>query len=279
MIDKPAGPTSHDVVAMARRALGTRAIGHAGTLDPFATGLLILLVGGATRLARFVERHRKGYHAEAVLGVVTDTDDRTGRVVEERTPPSWPSREEVATALAGLTGSYPQRPPAYSARRVAGRRGYQLARAGRAVELPPTEVTVTRIELLGYAPPTVRFRAEVSAGTYIRSLVRDLGERLGTGAHATALRREWIGPFRVEEAVSPLSVTRDTVLLSPLALVTGLPARELDHDEVRAVRHGRIIPPGAAEGNEAALVAEGRLVAVAERVSAGWHPRVVLEPA
>lgn len=265
------------MVAAVRRSLGTRAVGHAGTLDPFATGLLVVLVGGATRLARFVERHGKGYLAEATLGAVTDTDDGTGRVIEQRTPDAWPGRAEVERALAALVGTYPQRPPAYSARRMGGRRAYDLARAGRVVELPAVEVTVTRVDLVGYEPPKVAFRATVSAGTYIRALARDLGARLGTGGHCSALRREWIGPFRVEDALVPGAVTRETVLLPPLALVPGLPVRTLQAHEAAAVRHGRVVTAAPGKEPEAALVSDGRLLAVGERVTDGWQPRVVLE--
>jgi len=280
LIDKPAGPTSHDVVARVRRALGTRAVGHAGTLDPFATGLLVLLIGGATRLARFVERLPKGYLAEATLGAATDTDDGTGHVTARRPLDPWPGESEIRVALASLVGTQPQRPPAYSARRVEGRRGYELARSGAAVALPPREVTVYGIELLQWIPPVVQLRATVSAGTYVRALARDLGERLGTVAHCSALRREWIGPFRTEAALAPDQVTAHTPLLSPLELLAGMPHQVLDPDGAIAVRHGRSLPaePEPLEG-EVALVYEGRLLAVAQRVEQRWQPRVVLEPA
>jgi tRNA pseudouridine55 synthase len=267
------------VVDRVRRALGLRAVGHAGTLDPFATGLLIVLVGRATRLARFVERRPKGYLAEAVLGIATDTDDGTGAVIESRAARSWPDEPTVRGALESFRGIRPQRPPAYSARRVEGQRGYRLARAGQAVDLPPRDVTVHRIELLAWEPPVVRFRAEVSAGTYVRALARDLGAALGTVAHCRALRREWIGPFRVEDAIPPDALTALTPLLPPLRLVPDLPRVELDAAGARAAGQGRLIPAEGPAGPEAALVHDGRLIAVAEPVSAGWQPRVVLEPA
>ena len=143
------------MVTRVRRTLRTRAVGHAGTLDPFATGLLVVLVGRATRLARFVERQAKGYLAEAVLGVTTDTDDLTGAVQEREEPVAWPSLDEVREVLVGLSGTYLQRPPAYSARRVAGRRGYELARAGQEVALPATPVTVYGIEFVRPPQTTV----------------------------------------------------------------------------------------------------------------------------
>jgi tRNA pseudouridine55 synthase len=260
-----------------RRVLRERSVGHAGTLDPFATGLLVVLVGRATRLARYVERQAKGYLAEAVLGVATDTDDATGAVVRrpDQARP-LPPEEEIRAALATLVGRYPQRPPAYSARRVAGERAYRLARRGEPVDLPATEVTVHALEAVEWAAPVLRFRAVVSAGTYIRALARDLGERLGVGAHLAGLRREWIGPLRVEQAHRLETIDAGTPLLPPLDLVAHLPRVELGAEELEAVSHGRSVVRDFATG-EAALVREGRLVAVAEAIPAGWQPRVVLE--
>lgn len=259
--------------------LRERGVGHAGTLDPFATGLLVVLVGRATRLARYVERQRKGYLADAVLGVSTETDDRTGTVTATRDPTlPLPSEAEVRAALGALVGRYPQRPPAYSARRVAGERAYRLARRGEAVDLPATEVTVDTLDLVSWTPPVLRFRASVSAGTYVRALARDLGEQLGVGAHLSALRREWIGPLRAEDAIPLEALGPETPLLPPLDLLAQLPRVELSAEDLAAVRHGRVVPRPEAV-NEAALVWEGRLVAVAEGAPGGWHPRVVLEPA
>ncbi len=266
-------------MAQVRRAFGTRAVGHAGTLDPFATGLLVLLVGPATRLARFVEGHRKGYVAQVTLGRSTTTDDRTGDTVGTGPAGVWPEESEVRQALADLTGTYAQRPPAYSARRVGGRRGYELARAGVAAEPPAREVTVYALELQAYNPPEVRLRAEVSPGTYIRAIARDLGARLGTLGHCRELRREWIGPFRVEQAIAPERVARDTTLLAPLELLSGMPTVELDDDAARAAGHGRAVAASGGGAGPVALARAGRLVAVAERCDAGWHPRVVLETA
>lgn len=266
-------------MARVRRVLKERSVGHAGTLDPFATGLLVVLVGPATRLARYVERQHKGYFAEAVLGVVTDTDDGTGTVVRRRDPAlPLPSEEEIRGALATLVGRYAQRPPAYSARRVGGERAYRLARRGEAVELPATEVTVLALDFAGWSPPVLRFRAVVSAGTYVRALARDLGDRLGVGAHLSGLRREWIGPLRVEDARPLETITADTALVPALDLVAHLPRVAVDAAELAAIRHGRLVPRAEAAG-EVALVSEGRLVAVAEAVPAGWQPRVVLEAA
>lgn len=267
------------MVARVRRALGVSAVGHAGTLDPFATGLLVLLIGRATRLARFVERLPKGYRTVVRLGQATDTDDATGRVVVEKPLDPWPAEAEVRAGLESLVGTRAQRPPAYSARRVQGRRGYELARAGQAVELPARDITVYRIELIRYQPPRLEFSATVSAGTYIRALARDLGPLLGTAAHCTGLRREWIGPFQASEAAAPDAVGPGTPLLSPLRLVEGLQQVRLGPGQAEQVGRGRSIPAEAGRGGEAALVWQDRLVAVAERIGEQWQPRIVLEPA
>lgn len=252
-------------------------MGHAGTLDPFATGLLLLLVGRATRLARFLERYPKAYRATAVLGTATDTDDLTGTVVQSAPPAVWPDRPEVDRVAAGCVGRQLQRPPAYSARRVEGRRAYRLARAGEAVELPATPVEIFGLTVLDWSPPTLEFAAEVSSGTYIRSLGRDLGLALGSVGHLTALRRTGIGPHRVEDAV-PLDRLDPGAIRPAVDLLPDLPAVDLAPDEARAVGFGQPVPRPDAEGL-CRLVAEGRLAAVAEGGPDGWQPRVVLEPA
>lgn len=272
-MDKPAGITSHDAVVRARRALGTRAVGHTGTLDPFATGLLVLLAGRATRLARFVEQQRKTYLATARLGWSTSTDDRTGEPLGEPVA-ALPEEPQIRGALDALQGSQEQRPPAFSAKKVAGERSYRRARRGEAVELAPVAVEVYRVELLSWEAPDLVFRAEVSPGTYLRALARDLGDRLGTGAHLTALRREAIGSLRVEEAV-PLDRVGPGALLPAAAVLRDLPALELDADERAAVRHGRALRREAPAG-DIALLWEGNLVAVARSEDACLRPAVVL---
>ncbi len=279
LIDKPAGPTSHDVVARVRRAFQTRAVGHAGTLDPFATGLLVVLIGRATRLARFVERQVKRYRAEVTIGVATDTDDSTGTVIAELSPAPWPGEAAIREALRSLEGTFPQRPPAYSARKVGGQRAYAIARAGGEPVLEARDVTVHSIRLLEWSQPVATIEALVSAGTYVRALARDLGERLGSVAHCSALRRDAIGAFEAVDAVPLDALTGREALLSPLELLGGMPRIELAADEVGAVCHGRAVRADAENGAEAALVAEGRLIAIAEGVDGGWHPRVVLEAA
>lgn len=252
-------------------------MGHTGTLDPFATGLLIVVVGSATRLARFVEASEKTYLATARLGVTTATDDLTGAVTA--TSDRSVGDAELSEAVAEFAGAQQQRPPAYSARHVGGERSYRLARRGVEVELPESAVIVHAIELVGRDGDLALIRATVSAGTYIRAIARDLGERLGTGAHLVALRRERIGEFSVDDA-SPLdTIGPATPLLAPRRLVPRLPVHELDEEAGRAVRHGRALPAGAHETGMVSLVQGDRLVAIAE-AEAGWlRPRVVLETA
>lgn len=276
-MDKPAGMTSHDVVQRVRRVLGTRAAGHTGTLDPFATGLLIVLVGRATRLARFVEQERKTYLATARLGVQTDTDDLTGRAVGSASEEPV-SEDRVREVLSRFEGEQLQRPPQFSAKRVAGERSHRKARRGEPVDLPEVRVTVHQIELLAYRAPEVTFRAVVSAGTYIRALARDLGMKLGVGGHLTSLRREAIGCLRVEQAVSLEALTPSAVL-PPRSVLGNLPAVDLDEAGRIAVAHGRSVrgAVGQEGSGVVALVAGGKLVAVA-RSEDGWiHPTVVLE--
>ncbi|MFL5449684.1 MAG: tRNA pseudouridine(55) synthase TruB, partial [Gemmatimonadales bacterium] len=213
-MDKPVGPTSHDVVHRVRRALQTRAAGHTGTLDPFASGLLVVLVGRATRLARFVEGQPKRYLATARLGIQTATDDLTGDVIAHFPHPESVSEVRLREELATFLGQHPQRPPAFSAKRVAGERSYRRARRGELMELAEVPVTVHDIELVEYRPPDLCFRAVVGPGTYVRALARDLGNQLGVGAHLTALRREAIGSLVVEDAV-PLEQLGPAALLSP----------------------------------------------------------------
>jgi tRNA pseudouridine55 synthase len=279
-VDKPVGPTSHDVVHRVRRALKTRAAGHTGTLDPFASGLLVVLVGGATRLARFVEGQPKRYLATARLGIQTATDDLTGEIVarfpNSESVPEVRVREELATFL----GQHPQRPPAFSAKWVAGERSYRKARRGEPVELAEVPVMVHDIELVDYSPPDLRFRAVVGSGTYIRALARDLGHQLGVGAHLTALRREAIGSLVVEDAV-PLEQLGPAAVLSPQSVLRDLPSVDLDETARNAVVHGRAVRDSGevgkrGSGEAVALLQSGELLGVA-RAEDGWlRPTVVL---
>ena len=270
--------TSHDVVAIARRQLGIRAIGHTGTLDPFATGLLVLVVGAATRLARFVSGRAKTYRAEARLGFATSTDDFTGEPLGEPWSGSWPSESAVVGALENLVGTVRQRPPNFSAKLVDGVRSYRLARQGAAVALAEVEVTIASLRLRSYRPPLVEFDADVGAGTYLRSIARDLGQGLGVGAHLTGLRRERVGGFAVSDAVPLDQVAPGIAMVPVLQLVDDLPRVEVSPGEVVAVRHGR--PIGTAEGEApVALVEGGDLIAIAEPKAGRWQPVVVLNGA
>ncbi len=258
----PKGPTSHDVVDIVRRAVGTDRVGHLGTLDPFAAGLLVIVVGRATRLAPFAAGWAKVYDGVMRLGVTTATDDATGATVA--TSETWRGvdRARVDATLAAFRGAYDQRPPAYSAVKVAGERAYRRARRGASVVLRPRRVEVTELELESFAPPDVGFRATVSGGTW---------------AHLATLRRTRVGPFRLAEAVAPDAVTA-SALRDPAELVRDLPAAELDDAGRAAVLHGRAVPApsGMRDGGSVALFADGRLVAIAEQVGDVLKPRVVV---
>lgn len=279
LIDKPAGWTSHDVVAVVRRQVGTRAVGHTGTLDPFATGLLVVVVGRATRLARFAEGLEKRYRARIRFGAATDTDDATGTVVERRDVTDWPDRAAMTAAAVALSGVQWQRPPAYSAKHVAGERSYQLARRGEAVDLAPVQVDILSLALGDWTPPDLWLEATVGKGTYLRALARDLGANVGIPAHCAELRRLAVGPFSVEDAVAPDRVDLDR-LLSPAALLPAMPVEVIDPAAVREVGFGRRVAQQVVSDQRGALVAgDGRLVAVAEGCNGLWQPIVVLEPA
>ena len=249
VVDKPPGPTSHDVVAAVRRTCGIRKIGHTGTLDPLATGVLPLVVGRATRLARFMASADKAYDATIRLGVTSDTFDAAGRTdVVDREPlgrcASRVSRSDIEAALEPLRGSYLQTPPPFSAKKVAGVRAYQHARRGTPVVLEPVPVTVHRLEILEYADACLSLQVECSAGFYIRSLADTLGRQLGCGGRLDALRRVRSGTYTLADA-APLEVivrSPDAVrsrLLPMRDLLGSLPAFVLDGRGVQDVTHGR----------------------------------------
>src|SRR5262245_35406014 len=197
-IDKPAGLTSRDVVSRVQRLVRPQKVGHAGTLDPLATGVLVVAVGPATRLVEYVQRMPKTYQGTFLLGRTSDTEDVEGEVVELDSPPV-PTRAEIDAALPRFIGTIEQRPPAYSALKVAGRRAHKLARRGEAVELAPRPVEIHAIELLRYEYPEMELRIDCGSGTYVRSLGRDVAEAVDTGAVMAALRRLAIGPFQAAE--------------------------------------------------------------------------------
>lgn len=279
-VDKPEGPTSHDVVAAARRALGLRRIGHTGTLDPFASGLLLLCVGPATRLAEYLTGLSKRYEAVARLGARTDTLDATGEVVD--TDDGWRelSEDAVRSAFEAERGTRLQQPPAYSAKRIGGRRAYDLARAGEAVLPEPVEVTIHDLEVTGIEGADVRFSMGCSSGTYVRAVARDAGDRLGVGAHLTALRRTGIGTFSVEGALPPARLEDAAAvagaLVSPLAALGHLPVVEIGAADTARVRNGQAVRGGGGAGaGVVALASEGELVAIAEAAGESLRPRKV----
>ncbi len=286
-VDKPAGISSHDIVAVVRRAARTRRVGHAGTLDPFATGLLVLAVGSCTRLLPYIVGEPKVYEARIRFGAETDTDDATGTPTRTAPPPA---AEVLADAMhpvrlaaeSQLTGLLQQVPPAYSAKHVDGQRAYDLARRGERVMLPPVPVHVHRWEWLGAGDGDLVTRISCGGGTYIRALARDLGRALGSAAHCATLRRLASGPAQVDRAVpvpalEPGSIADGRVpLLSPLAALGDLAHQPLDHAQCADLRHGRRVRATIA-GERAALLLDGHVVSIADRVDGDrWQPRLVL---
>jgi tRNA pseudouridine55 synthase len=263
IIDKPAGMTSHDVVAFVRKTIGERRVGHTGTLDPFATGVLVVLVGRATRLAQFLSGAEKEYEAVIRLGYATDTGDVTGQraaaktngfTAETQRTQSF-RREEIESALAALRGEIEQTPPMYSAKKIAGQKLYELARRGEEVERRAVRVTVREFDALPIDGSLLKpnndgtgdlcVRVVCSAGTYVRTLAESVGERLGVGAHLSELRRTRAGRFRIADAITldrlnevAQSGSIEQVLLSPDAALAHLPFLNLDADDARRVRHG-----------------------------------------
>jgi tRNA pseudouridine55 synthase len=290
VIDKPVGPTSHDVVARMRRVLGERRIGHTGTLDPNASGVLPLVVGRATRLAKFLSGGRKRYEAIVRLGVATTTYDGEGAQVGERWSGPLPPRVEVDSALDAFRGTFLQQPPVYSAKKIDGERSYVSARQGAAVAPAPVTVTVDRLEIADMAGNDLTLHVDCSAGFYVRSLAHDLGRRLGTGAHLSALRRTASGTLTFDDAI-PLEFaerSREDALGALLPLEAMLPqfsAVVLTDEGLLRALHGRNIGAGeVASGSVHAtgpirLVDQlGQLVGIAEPTPADGvlHPSVVL---
>ena len=290
LVDKPEGPTSHDVVQVARRALGTRRVGHTGTLDPFASGLLILCVGRATRLVEYFHHLPKTYEAGVVFGEARDTDDRTGTVTSRGELGPELDAARLEGALAASRGESDQRPPDFSARRKDGRRAHEAARAGEPLALESRPIEVRAARLLDWSPPVARVAYEVSTGTYIRALARDLGAGLGCPAHLGTLRRTRIGPFGGAEASATTDIAWDASgALSPLVALAWLPARELTAEERTAVGYGQAIATGdvappatAVAGLEPAelpvvLHASGELIAVGRRADGAIRPEKVFD--
>lgn len=278
LVDKPAGVTSHDVVLAARRAFGERRIGHAGTLDSFATGLLVLLLGRATRLLPHLDGVPKEYRATIAFGRETDTDDLAGQTVREAPAPG---REDVEAAVSALTGMLQQVPPAYSAKRVQGRRAYEAARAGDLLELAPATVQVFRWLDLRWDGDALTATILCGGGTYIRALARDLGRLTESAAHLSALRRTRSGLFRVDDAVTLEQLRSGAATLRPtLDALPHLPRVVLEDRDAERVLRGMAVPRDIAleESASAALVdaRSGALLAFAQSDGVNWQPRVVM---
>lgn len=271
LIDKPKGITSHDAVSEVRRALGTKKVGHAGTLDPMATGLLVMGVGRATRFLRFLGSLPKTYEATMRLGVETTTLDADGDVV--RTAAVDVRDDDLARAVEDLVGESMQRPPAYSAVKVGGRKLYEAARRGEALEAEPRPIRVDRSEIAARRGDDVDLIVTCSGGTYVRVLVADVGATLGCGAHLTSLRRTAIGPFDVGSATPP----DDPGPPLPIArAVEHLPAVTLDEQEAVAAGHGRVLAPAAIEGPYAVFDPAGELIGVYEDDGPRSKPLVIV---
>lgn len=271
VIDKPTGCTSHDVVDQVRRALGTRKVGHAGTLDPDATGVLVLGVGRGTKLLQFVTGADKTYTGEVVFGVETSTLDAAGEVVATHEMSVEP--DAVQAAAATFVGAIEQIPPMVSAVKIDGKRLHELAREGKEVERAPRPVTVHRFDVAPTDDPLVyRVEVECSSGTYIRTLAADLGHALGGGAHLRGLRRLTVGPFTLDDA-TPI----DEIELAPLAdLLRGMPILEVDDDVARRVSSGQNLGPSTGSGMFAVANADGELLAVYEVRDGALAPAKVL---
>jgi len=280
-VDKPAGPTSHDVVAAVRRALAERRVGHAGTLDPAATGLLVVLAGRATRLARFIALLPKHYVGTVRFGWETSTDDAAGAPLER--DESWRALEpdRIAAALGTVRAAPLQEPPRVSARHVGGERAYRRARRGEEPVLAPAPVAIHSLEAAAWdrSAGTLVIDVVCGAGTYVRAIARDLGRGLGTRAHLAALRRVAVGTWRVEDAQSLEAVRAGTVAVRPLAeAVAHLPALDVGPEAAAAVAHGRKIEEAARLDGPVAVYGSGELLAVAEWREGRYAPLVVLAP-
>jgi tRNA pseudouridine55 synthase len=257
LADKPKGKTSHDVVDAVRRDLGVRGVGHAGTLDPLATGLLVLGVGKATRLLEYMQ-YDKTYEVEIELGILTETDDADGARIGER---PVPSRADLEAASAKMVGEIDQKPPKYSAVKIGGRKLYEYARKGREVDAPDRRVRVDELSLLSYEAPRARFRIRGSKGLYVRSIARDLG------GHVTVLRRTACGPFRVEDA-GPELLPMDVALMH-------LPEIRLTTEELHRFENGRSVDRQA-EGL-VRVYCGPRFVGIGEKTETGLKPRKVIQ--
>jgi tRNA pseudouridine55 synthase len=307
-IDKPAGMTSHDVVAKLRRLAGQKRVGHGGTLDPAATGVLPIALGEATRLLEYLVEGRKAYRAEVRLGISTTTDDAEGTIVEERVVPAL-DQNAIQRALQPFTGTIQQVPPMYSAIQIGGQRMYDLARRGETIDLPSRTVEIDAIEIASWQNPILTIDVRCGKGTYIRSLARDLGAALGCGAHLAALRRTAVGPLRIEDAmplealledearrqgdtrqgegetgrtgdtsnvfparISPSRVSLSHILLPPATAVADWPHINVDDAATRRIRNGLPIDAAINGDHARAHNADGALLALLRRDDEHWKP-------
>jgi len=295
IVDKPVGPTSHQIVHVVRKGTGIRKVGHAGTLDPRASGVLVLCLGAATRLSEYLSASDKAYRAVVRFGEATSTFDADGEVTAAGG--AIPSLPAIERALGGFRGRIDQTPPPFSAIKIQGQKAYQLARRGEPPVLRARPIEIRRLAILDYTPPDLSLEVECSAGTYIRSLAHDLGQKLGSGAHLSALRRTASGHFRLEEAVSlseleaafgdqpaedpgrPPGWRRH---LRPASeALRGMPAVRLDPAEVERLRNGSRLPSASpCAGMVQALDGEGGLIAILQAAPDGrsWHPHKVFIP-
>lgn len=295
LVDKSSGPTSHDVVELGRRALGSPKVGHTGTLDPFATGLLILCIGRATRLSEYFHLPAKHYEADLTFGVETSSHDSEGDVVAESEAWRELTANRLEAALRELEGPMDQAPPSLSAKKIGGRRAHTLARSGVEVTLSAVPVTVHRLQLASFEPPVARIAACVSTGTYVRALARDLGRLLGCGAHLSALRRTAIHDLRVEEAITDLELGSTDLDLEglqasrawrqPADALSWLPVCRVDDEGLERIRTGRSISRDACaadrdtgeswSGSPVRVLHDGRLIAIGEEMDGSVQPRKV----
>jgi tRNA pseudouridine55 synthase len=274
VIDKPAGITSHDVVAQLRKRLGTKQVGHAGTLDPMATGVLVIGINNATKFLQYIVNGNKRYQATIRLGISTVTDDKEGEVTDSK---DWRSVEdkEIEIAIEKSRGTFMQVPSSVSAKKIAGERAYDLVREGKEVLLSPKEVTVNELNILAIKRGEhldVEIDVSCSAGTYIRAIARDLGNELGVGGHLIELRRTEVSPFNIKDTAP---IEGAPLIGLPIAISKVMPTRSLGFDEVAELRFGRRIEPSKSDGVVAALGPSGDVVAILENQDGRAQPITV----
>ena len=282
-VDKPAGPTSHDVVAAARRALGIKRIGHTGTLDPFASGLMLLCVGSATRVAEYLTDLPKTYHATARLDGRTLTDDDTSDVIDHSARWQSLAPDQINDALQLHVGDIMQMPPQYSAKKIAGERAYDIARRGDVATLVPVPVHISRITLVDVQLPEIQFEVECASGTYIRAIARDVGEQLGTGGYLTQLRRTKVGQYQVDEALAMDELGEqgrvNAIAVSPADALAHLAAIEVTDEQARAIRFGQTIAVQPQRNGIVTLLHDDKLIAIGEANGESVRPRKVMADA